>query len=59
MTGVQTCALPIYVIMGHIIPAGTGFDYHRNIKLKHLVDLPEEPEQEESSAAESGNPLLG
>src|SRR5207245_11414030 len=47
------------VIMGHIIPAGTGFDYHRNVKLKHLVELPEEPEAEEVPAAESENPLLG
>ena len=47
------------VIMGHIIPAGTGFDYHRNIKLKHLVEPPEEPEVEEAPASESENPLLG
>jgi DNA-directed RNA polymerase subunit beta' len=45
------------VIMGHIIPAGTGFDYHRKVTLKRLVELPEEPEQEEQPAAE--NPLLG
>jgi len=46
------------VIMGHIIPAGTGFDYHRKVALKALVELPEEPEpQEEPVAAE--NPLLG
>jgi len=25
------------VIMGHIIPAGTGFDMHRKVLLKHLV----------------------
>src|SRR3989442_869444 len=33
------------VIMGHIIPAGTGFDHHRKAKLKALVEpLPaEEP----------------
>ena len=33
------------VIMGHIIPAGTGYDYHRKIELKPLVEpLPvEEP----------------
>ncbi len=37
------------VIMGHIIPAGTGFDIHRNIRIKPLVELgPEEapPAQE-------------
>ena len=33
------------VIMGHIIPGGTGFDYYRNIKLNPLVEAPvtEEP----------------
>jgi DNA-directed RNA polymerase subunit beta' len=31
------------VIMGHIIPAGTGYSYHRNVKLKPLVELDEEP----------------
>jgi DNA-directed RNA polymerase subunit beta' len=30
------------VIMGHIIPAGTGFDLHRNIKVRPLVDIPED-----------------
>ncbi len=30
------------VIMGHIIPAGTGFDLHRKIKIKPLVELEEE-----------------
>jgi DNA-directed RNA polymerase subunit beta' len=32
------------VIMGHIIPAGTGYDGHRKVALKPLVEsLPEEP----------------
>ncbi|HNQ89326.1 MAG TPA: DNA-directed RNA polymerase subunit beta' [Verrucomicrobiota bacterium] len=33
------------VIMGHIIPAGTGFGNHRNVQIKPLVELPaaEEP----------------
>ncbi len=30
------------VIMGHIIPAGTGYDYHRNVHLKPLVEVEEE-----------------
>ena len=30
------------VIMGHIIPAGTGFNHHRKIALRPLVELPEE-----------------
>jgi DNA-directed RNA polymerase subunit beta' len=29
------------VIMGHIIPAGTGYDAHRKIHVKALVELPE------------------
>jgi DNA-directed RNA polymerase subunit beta' len=37
------------VIMGHIIPAGSGFDLHRKLKLTPLVELPpmEEPPLEE------------
>jgi DNA-directed RNA polymerase subunit beta' len=31
------------VIMGHIIPAGTGFNAHRKVKLKPLVEIEEEP----------------
>ena len=37
------------VIMGHIIPAGTGFDYHRKVKLRPLVELEDEPEPAEPS----------
>ncbi len=44
------------VIMGHIIPAGTGFDYHRKVHLKPLVELEDEPE--EPAAVASENPLL-
>jgi DNA-directed RNA polymerase subunit beta' len=48
------------VIMGHIIPAGTGFDYHRKAQLKPLVELPEEPEPEDPAAsAPAVNPLVG
>ncbi|MBI3191303.1 MAG: DNA-directed RNA polymerase subunit beta', partial [Pedosphaera parvula] len=37
------------VIMGHIIPAGTGFEHHRKVRLKPLVEpLP----------VEESNPLL-
>ncbi|MGH8022953.1 MAG: hypothetical protein ACRED1_05200, partial [Limisphaerales bacterium] len=48
------------VIMGHIIPAGTGFDYHRNVHLKPLVEIPEESESEQTGeeAAPAENPLL-
>src|SRR5687767_6487240 len=30
------------VIMGHIIPAGTGFNHHRKVKIKPLVEIEEE-----------------
>ena len=47
------------VIMGHIIPAGTGFDRYRKVTLKPLVKVPDEPESEENTEAEeSENPLL-
>jgi DNA-directed RNA polymerase subunit beta' len=48
------------VIMGHIIPAGTGFDHHRKVRLKPLVEIVDEPEPEEQPAlAAAENPLLG
>jgi DNA-directed RNA polymerase subunit beta' len=47
------------VIMGHIIPAGTGFDYHRKVQLKPLVEITEEPEPEESPLLAAENPLVG
>jgi DNA-directed RNA polymerase subunit beta' len=31
------------VIMGHLIPAGTGYEIHRNISLAHQGDEVEEP----------------
>jgi DNA-directed RNA polymerase subunit beta' len=40
------------VIMGHIIPAGTGYDYHRGVRLKPLVELPAEPEPEPAAEEE-------
>jgi len=47
------------VIMGHIIPAGTGFDYHRKARLKPLVEISEdEPDLLKALAADE-NPLLG
>jgi DNA-directed RNA polymerase subunit beta' len=47
------------VIMGHIIPAGTGFDYHRKTQIRALVDIPDEPEVEEApEPAAEENPLL-
>jgi DNA-directed RNA polymerase subunit beta' len=48
------------VIMGHIIPAGTGFDHHRKVRLKALVEISEEALAEEPPAlAAAENPLLG
>jgi DNA-directed RNA polymerase subunit beta' len=46
------------VIMGHIIPAGTGFDYHRKVQLKMLVEMSDEPEPEEPAVVAAENPLL-
>ena len=44
------------VIMGHIIPAGTGFDHHRKARIKPLVEIEEEPEPL-PEAAPAENPL--
>jgi len=46
------------VIMGHIIPAGTGFNYHRMVKIKPLVEI-EEAEAPEPVAQLEGEPLAG
>src|SRR5882724_3789343 len=43
------------VIMGHIIPAGTGFDLHRKVALKPLV----EPSPAEEPAPAASEPLAG
>jgi DNA-directed RNA polymerase subunit beta' len=45
------------VIMGHIIPAGTGFDHHRKVRLKPLVEIEEEEPAPEEPAALDDNPL--
>jgi len=48
------------VIMGHLIPGGTGFPMHRNIKLVPLVDpLPEEEQPKEDEAERKLQELLG
>jgi DNA-directed RNA polymerase subunit beta' len=46
------------VIMGHIIPAGTGFNTHRKVKLKPLVEIEEEFVAEEPSPL-SEEPVAG
>jgi DNA-directed RNA polymerase subunit beta' len=46
------------VIMGHIIPAGTGFDFHRKARLKPLVELSEEEPEEPKDLTANENPLL-
>jgi DNA-directed RNA polymerase subunit beta' len=45
------------VIMGHIIPAGTGFDEHRVINLKPLVEIEEDATPADPQPEE--HPLLG
>ena len=49
------------VIMGHIVPAGTGADLHRSAKLKPWVEEVAAPEVEEEEQEEPifDNPLLG
>jgi len=42
------------VIMGHIIPAGTGFELHRHVRIKPLVPLPEEEEKPPAGPSETG-----
>jgi DNA-directed RNA polymerase subunit beta' len=46
------------VIMGHIIPAGTGFEMHRRVQLKHLVEAEDQPEPEAPAEPPVENPLL-
>ncbi len=48
------------VIMGHIIPAGTGYSTHRNLKIKPLVEItePEEPALP-AEPAPGTEPLVG
>jgi len=45
------------VIMGHIIPAGTGFSFHRKAKLNPLVEPADETAPEPVALAEQ--PLAG
>jgi len=46
------------VIMGHIIPAGTGFNNHRQVALKPLVEeLPPEESPPPPALAELEQPL--
>src|SRR5512136_240039 len=45
------------VIMGHIIPAGTGYDFHRKTRLKPLVEIIEEEPEELKALLGGDNPL--
>jgi DNA-directed RNA polymerase subunit beta' len=48
------------VIMGHLIPGGTGFPMYKNIKLVPLAEpIPEEDLQEASEAEKKFQELLG
>jgi DNA-directed RNA polymerase subunit beta' len=41
------------VIMGHLIPAGTGYGKHRHIQVRPLsTEMPEMPEEDEEVADE-------
>jgi DNA-directed RNA polymerase subunit beta' len=50
------------VIMGHIIPAGTGFVGHRSVRIRPLVEIPEDsidqPQQVDGEGSELGAPPL-
>jgi len=46
------------VIMGHIIPAGTGFVGHRSVRIRPLVEVPEDS-QEPSQQVDSESSELG
>jgi DNA-directed RNA polymerase subunit beta' len=41
------------VIMGHIIPAGTGFERYRKVRVKPLVELTEEPKAQPNALEEA------
>ena len=49
------------VIMGHIVPAGTGAELHRNVRLKPMIEEIAETtsEEEEQEKPIFDNPLLG
>ena len=49
------------VIMGHIVPAGTGAELHRNVRLKPMTEeIAEAPSEEEAQEEPIfDNPLLG
>ena len=44
------------VIMGHIIPAGSGFDLHRKARIKPLVEIIEEEPAPEAESVEPEAP---
>ena len=46
------------VIIGHIIPAGTWFDYHRKVRLKPLVEVSEDEPEAPKDLTASENLLL-
>jgi DNA-directed RNA polymerase subunit beta' len=47
------------VIMGHIIPAGTGYSKHRHVELKPLVEPIPLEEPDLIAALEEPPPLAG
>jgi DNA-directed RNA polymerase subunit beta' len=47
------------VIMGHIIPAGTGYTQHRSVKVKALVEVNQEDEAPPFPPVAPEEPLVG
>jgi hypothetical protein len=47
------------VILGHLIPAGTAFQPHLNLKVKHLAQPPALPEPEPTAIPAGAGGRLG
>ncbi|MFZ4430718.1 MAG: hypothetical protein ACOYPS_10230, partial [Phycisphaerales bacterium] len=45
------------VLLGHLIPAGSGFRPYQDIRVKHLVALPEEEEAADEALLEEYKPV--
>jgi hypothetical protein len=46
------------VILGHLIPAGTAFNPHLNLRIKHLAEPPALPEPEIARPAPAAPPSV-
>ena len=47
------------VILGHLIPAGTGYQPHQNLKIKYLVDRSPEPAPDRLAELQAARASLG